>query len=51
MNDDEIIYGPYTDVAPFSVSPMRLHFEHNAAFAHVTKLVREMTVRVRNPTN
>ena len=39
-----IKYGPYTDLAPFSVSPMRLHFENNAPFAVATSLVREVEI-------
>lgn len=41
---DKITYGPYAKVAPFTLTPLRLHFEHAQPFATVTELVREIEV-------
>lgn len=39
-----VVYGPYSDILPFAVLPLRLHFENNAPFAVATSLVREIEV-------
>lgn len=40
----EIKYGPYSDHAPYSFSPIIVHFENNNAFAVVEELVREVEI-------
>ncbi|XP_061428830.1 dolichyl-diphosphooligosaccharide--protein glycosyltransferase subunit 1 [Lethenteron reissneri] len=42
--DDSIEYGPYTDVAPFSYDPLRVHYENNSPFLTVTRLTRVIEV-------
>lgn len=36
LSDNAITYGPYSDVDPFSVNPMRVHFENNTPFLSVS---------------
>ncbi|KAK6929185.1 Ribophorin I [Dillenia turbinata] len=40
----ELKYGPYADRAPYSFSPIIIHFENNNPFAVVEELVREIEV-------
>ncbi|XP_024018890.1 dolichyl-diphosphooligosaccharide--protein glycosyltransferase subunit 1B [Morus notabilis] len=40
----ELKYGPYSDRAPYSFSPIIVHFENNNAFAVVEELVREVEI-------
>lgn len=40
----ELRYGPYEDRAPYSYSPVLLHFENNNPFAVVEELVREIEI-------
>ncbi|KAL0538575.1 hypothetical protein IC582_022723 [Cucumis melo] len=40
----EIRYGPYEDRAPYSFSPILLHFENNYPFSVVEELVREVEI-------
>ena len=44
VKGDTITYGPYADVAPFTVSPLSIHFENNKPFITVTNLVRELEI-------
>lgn len=39
-----ITYGPYEDVEPFSVSPLKIHSENNSPFIKATRSVRELEV-------
>ncbi|XP_055546623.1 dolichyl-diphosphooligosaccharide--protein glycosyltransferase subunit 1 [Wyeomyia smithii] len=43
-SDSTIIYGPYDNVAAFSVEPMIVHFENYTPFMTVTKLERVIEV-------
>uniref|UniRef100_A0A1J3F8T6 Dolichyl-diphosphooligosaccharide--protein glycosyltransferase subunit 1 n=1 Tax=Noccaea caerulescens TaxID=107243 RepID=A0A1J3F8T6_NOCCA len=40
----EIKYGPYEDHAPYSYTPVIVHFENNSPFAVVEELVREIEI-------
>ncbi|KAK6933384.1 Ribophorin I, partial [Dillenia turbinata] len=40
----ELKYGPYVDRAPYSFSPITIHFENNNPLAVVEELVREVEV-------
>jgi len=40
----EIEYGPYSDIAPFSSSPMRIHFESNVPFFVMKTSRREVWI-------
>lgn len=40
----ELKYGPYEDRAPYSFSPVIVHFENNNPFAVVEELVREVEI-------
>ncbi|KAH7537433.1 hypothetical protein FEM48_Zijuj03G0092300 [Ziziphus jujuba var. spinosa] len=40
----ELKYGPYNDRAPYSFSPILVHFENNNPFAVVEELVREVEI-------
>ncbi|PON50177.1 Ribophorin I [Parasponia andersonii] len=40
----ELKYGPYTNRAPYSFSPIIVHFENNNPFAVVEELVREVEI-------
>lgn len=40
----ELKYGPYSDRAPYSFSPIIVHFENNNPFAVVEELVREVEI-------
>ncbi|KAK9741217.1 hypothetical protein RND81_03G089600 [Saponaria officinalis] len=40
----ELTYGPYTDQAPHSFSPIVVHLENNSPFAVVEELVREIEI-------
>eukprot|EP00899_Mesostigma_viride_P011028 jgi/Mesvir1/19927/Mv13195-RA.1 len=44
QTDSGLSYGPYKDVAPFSFSTLRIHFENNRPFIYIDKLVREIEV-------
>lgn len=37
-------YGPYSNVGPFKVVRLRLHFEQNTPFAQVVSLLKEIEV-------
>ncbi|KAL0836663.1 hypothetical protein Bca101_088553 [Brassica carinata] len=43
----EIKYGPYEDRAPYSYTPVNVHFENNSPFAVVEELVREIEISHR----
>ncbi|KAL9238079.1 hypothetical protein vseg_012553 [Gypsophila vaccaria] len=40
----ELKYGPYENQAPFSSSPIEVHYEYNRPFAVAQKLVREIEI-------
>lgn len=40
----DLKYGPYSDRAPYSFSPIIVHFENNNPFAVVEELVREVEI-------
>ncbi|KAG9145377.1 hypothetical protein Leryth_008299 [Lithospermum erythrorhizon] len=40
----QLKYGPYEDRAPFSYSPIMVHFENNNPFAVIEELVREIEI-------
>jgi oligosaccharyltransferase complex subunit alpha (ribophorin I) len=44
VKGDVITYGPYEDIQPFSVSPMKLHFENNKPFVTATSVVKEIEI-------
>lgn len=44
LSDNAITYGPYSDVDPFSVNPMRVHFENNTPFLSVLGMTRTVEV-------
>eukprot|EP01102_Stenamoeba_stenopodia_P018754 TRINITY_DN6940_c0_g1_i1.p1 TRINITY_DN6940_c0_g1~~TRINITY_DN6940_c0_g1_i1.p1 ORF type:complete len:626 (+),score=154.03 TRINITY_DN6940_c0_g1_i1:51-1928(+) len=44
LKGDLLRYGPYNDVAPFSISNMTVHFENNSPFVVVKSLVKEYEV-------
>jgi len=41
---DTITYGPYEDLAAFSTSPLRVHYQNNRPFITVTSLVKEIEI-------
>jgi len=41
---DTITYGPYEDLAAFSNSHMRIHFQNNKPFITITKMVKEIEI-------
>ncbi len=43
-DDDEITYGPYADVPPFSHTRIQLHYENNGPFVCVVSLERVIEV-------
>lgn len=43
-SDNEITYGPYADVAPFSTGKMTVHFENNGPFIVVGDMERVIEV-------
>ncbi|KAF5273383.1 hypothetical protein FQR65_LT04675 [Abscondita terminalis] len=44
QSDSSITYGPYNDIAAFTIDPMTVHFENNAPFLTVTRLERLIEV-------
>lgn len=40
----KVSYGPYTEVEPFSYSPMRLHYESTIPFATLANVEREIEI-------
>ncbi|TVU48519.1 hypothetical protein EJB05_08157 [Eragrostis curvula] len=42
--NSELKYGPFTDLPPFSYSPVIVHFENNNPFAVAKELVREIEI-------
>lgn len=40
LSGDTLTYGSYEDIAPFSYSELRVHFENNSPFITATKLVK-----------
>ncbi|KAG8228540.1 hypothetical protein J437_LFUL008997 [Ladona fulva] len=44
QTDNVITYGPYENIAPFSVSPMDIHYENNSPFLVITRLERVIEV-------
>ena len=43
-SDNELTYGPYADVAPYSTGKMNVHFENNGPFIVVAELERLIEV-------
>ena len=37
-------YGPYTDVKPYTLSPIKVHYVNNAPFATFTQVLKEIEV-------
>lgn len=44
IDGDTITYGPYSNISPYSLSPLYVHFESTQPFITATKLVREYEV-------
>eukprot|EP01112_Ceratiomyxa_fruticulosa_P012202 TRINITY_DN3370_c0_g1_i1.p1 TRINITY_DN3370_c0_g1~~TRINITY_DN3370_c0_g1_i1.p1 ORF type:complete len:585 (+),score=115.06 TRINITY_DN3370_c0_g1_i1:127-1881(+) len=44
LRGDTLTYGPYTDVAPYSNSPMGVHFENNSPFITITSMTKEFEI-------
>ncbi|KNC49974.1 ribophorin I [Thecamonas trahens ATCC 50062] len=44
LSGASLTYGPYADVAPFTVSEMKVHYENNAPFVTATSMVKEFEV-------
>ncbi len=44
LSGTTLTYGPYKDLAPFLIAPMRLHYEQNTPFAEIVSLEREIEV-------
>jgi oligosaccharyltransferase complex subunit alpha (ribophorin I) len=44
VKGDSIVYGPYNDLKPLSISPLLVHFESNKAFLTVEYLNREIEI-------
>lgn len=44
QSDNSILYGPYENVAAFSVDKMTIHYENNAPFLTITSLLRVIEV-------
>ncbi|PSN53126.1 Dolichyl-diphosphooligosaccharide--protein glycosyltransferase subunit 1 [Blattella germanica] len=44
QNDNSIVYGPYENVAAFSIDKMTLHYENNSPFLTITNLERVIEV-------
>lgn len=44
VKGDVIVYGPYTDLKPLSISPLLVHFESNKPFLTVEYINREIEV-------
>lgn len=44
MNNDVVSYGPYSQIAPFTVEPLSVHYENNSPFLKVTRLERTVEV-------
>ncbi|KAF6214963.1 hypothetical protein GE061_009708 [Apolygus lucorum] len=44
MNSDKISYGPYNQIAPFTIEPMTIHYENNNPFLKVSRLERTIEV-------
>jgi len=42
--DDRVHYGPFTDIEPFSSSPIKIHFENNVPFAVMRTAVKEVEI-------
>ena len=39
-----IKYGPYTDVKPYTVAPIRVHYVNNQPFATFTEVLKEIEI-------
>eukprot|EP00898_Chlorokybus_atmophyticus_P004862 jgi/Chlat1/5377/Chrsp35S05296 len=44
VSGEQITYGQYSDIAPYTISPLVVHYEHAKPFAVVDRLVREIQV-------
>jgi oligosaccharyltransferase complex subunit alpha (ribophorin I) len=44
VQDDNVFYGPYRSIEPFSISEMRLHYENPTHFLTFTKVIKEIEV-------
>ncbi|CAG9768561.1 unnamed protein product [Ceutorhynchus assimilis] len=44
QTDSTLSYGPYENIAAFSVDPLTVHYENNAPFLTVTKLERTIEI-------
>ncbi|KAL1514367.1 hypothetical protein ABEB36_003635 [Hypothenemus hampei] len=44
QTDSIITYGPYSDIAAFSLHPLTVHYENNAPFLTVTRLERTIEI-------
>lgn len=44
IDGDTITYGPYTNISPYSLSPLYIHFEHTNPFLTAPKIVRDIEV-------
>jgi len=43
-NDNNIVYGPYANVAPYNEEPLEVHYENNAPFLTITDMTRLIEV-------
>ena len=42
LSDNSVTYGPYGDVEPFKLNPMRIHFENSMPFLSVSQCVLQL---------
>eukprot|EP00887_Chlorella_sp_A99_P007187 scaffold2.g7187.t1 len=40
----KVVFGPYEDVAPFALRPLRVHYENNSPFAQAVSVEREIEI-------
>lgn len=43
-SENGMVYGPFENIAPFSISPLDIHYENNSPFLVITKLERTIEV-------
>lgn len=43
-SDSHILYGPYKDLAPFTVADIEIHYENNSPFLIASQLVRHIEI-------
>lgn len=44
LSDTTISYGPYNQIAPFTIEPMSVHYENNNPFLKITRIERTIEV-------